>query len=753
MQTSIKVYCRFRPSRHELSALNAPPSMLNAEDIPLVEFFNSEGEVDPLQQTDINKLPHTIIVKNSVKTLHQSSFDCVFLPYSTQSQVYQPVRSLVDGLFNGNNATIFSYGLTGSGKTFSLFGPSLESLYDPTLQGIFPRAVNQIFDNISSDTSSSSYSVSISLLEIYKESLSDMLSSHNLPLAIREDVSRGIFVQNLSCHIVSSSEELMSMVTRGLNKRITASTRMNATSSRSHVLAIISLVKTVSDENGKYVITSRFNVSDLAGSERVSRTEVEGVRLEEAKKINQSLSTLGNVIRAIVDESPHVPYRDSKLTLALRDSLGGNSHSLVLANCSMDGDDLMETVSTLQFAARVARVKNFVKQNKVESVESLTYQLKNVKGELSERTLEVSLLKEFLTAKLGADWDSQFDLFLANADLSSSQAIRPSLSSTCRCSATIERLLLERSQSEEIKTALVKTLKNKSQRIVELEREIQNPSRMESDDVDPRPRAQSIIDSHVFLSDPIPSEHFSVRKRRSSPFINWLIPKAKRPSRDTNHYYLTGFLYKKTTKNKWKERWFALDAARKTLSYYYTEKDLDPVKTFNLTLGVRVIGFMDGERSNCFEVYVPSESDNEGLKLSSASQSNMSDWMRAINYVINQTSKEPEAQSPSSSTRQVSSFDFCDKSGWVYILADNGSWVRRFITLAASSVIVASQTSSALSPDSHTFKIAQCTAKNEGTSGGFFSWSVSGDDVRLIFGVESECTRDDWLMAFMNVCR
>ncbi|KAL0222608.1 hypothetical protein RCL1_002462 [Eukaryota sp. TZLM3-RCL] len=526
MQTSVKVYCRFRPVRQlipsfESANLPSNSTLFSNDETPDFLFYNTQGSVNINSPLDESCLPHTIQIKTASKVLHTASLDCIFPPSCTQSDVYKPVEELVDGLFSGFNATIFSYGLSGSGKTYSLFGPSLQSFNDPSLMGIFPRAVHQIFSSISdhlSLSSSTHFQVGVSILEIYRECLSDLLNKNSEPLAIREDNSRGVYVQNLTVHYVSSSQELLNTVSNGLKQRISASTRMNASSSRSHVVVVVSITKTVNDPiTGTTVVTSRLNISDLAGSERVSRTECEGVRLEEAKKINLSLSTLGNVIRAIVDKNPHVPYRESKLTLCLRDSLGGNSKCLVVVNCSMDVDDCGETISSLQFASRVAKVQNFVKINKTESVESLTRQLSLANHTINEQELYISLLKQFMTS-VEPNWELLFENFIRDdsiekrtvphqsnlidsevddcsfsesvsctsdcapfSDTSANHSRRLSETSSVasflkidttscqQCSDLVERLRLERAQADELRGALVKALQNKTKQVADLE--------------------------------------------------------------------------------------------------------------------------------------------------------------------------------------------------------------------------------------------------------------------------------------------
>ena len=279
-------------------------------------------------------------------------------------------KGVVDSSLKGYNATIFAYGQTGTGKTYTMEG------FDSNNQrGIIPRAIEQIFEHVSSNiTPRKRFLVRASYLQIYNECISDLLKPERTNLSIREDKKRGVFVEGLSEWVVRSPEEIYGLMERGGAMRATGAHKMNEMSSRSHAVFIIiceQSQKTYLDKHGNEITETqiqkgvpvdekntkqsftvgKLNLVDLAGSERVRLTGATGVRLQESKKINQSLSALGNVIAALTDKKgrKHIPYRDSKLTRILEDSLGGNCKTTMMAMCSPAQEAFMESLSTLKY--------------------------------------------------------------------------------------------------------------------------------------------------------------------------------------------------------------------------------------------------------------------------------------------------------------------------------------------------------------------------------------------------------------------
>eukprot|EP01051_Picozoa_sp_SAG22_P001106 SAG22_NODE_39_length_26283_cov_18.486653_5_plen_496_part_00 len=261
-----------------------------------------------------------------------------------------------------------------------MFGPSKSKL-DP-LAGIIPRATNRIFAALEEMTQAGEIEASVqcSFLEIYCEEIRDLLNPSNRALKLHETPSKGVWVDGLTELFVSSAEEALNVIEIGDKCRSVAHTQMNEASSRSHSLFILNITQRRQDGSST---VSRLNLADLAGSEQVKKTGATGQTLEEAKKINQSLSALGNCINALTENRPYVPYRDSKLTHLLRESLGGNTKSNLIVCCSPHAFNLDETVSTLRFAQRAKTIKTTVKQNIVVSRKELEAIIERQKREIA----------------------------------------------------------------------------------------------------------------------------------------------------------------------------------------------------------------------------------------------------------------------------------------------------------------------------------------------------------------------------------
>jgi len=296
------------------------------------------------------------------------TFDRIFDPSSLQSQVFETVGvPLVATVFEGYNGTIFAYGQTSSGKTHTMQGPDIT---DPKMRGVIPRVVEAIFETISNAEENMEFTVRGSYVEIYLERIRDLLEPSRKNLQVREDPSKGIYVDGMSEKYVNSTEELMGLMQLGASNRAQAATGMNEGSSRSHSVFILQLVQ--QDTITKSMRTSKINLVDLAGSEMIRKTGASGARLDEAKTINLSLSALGNVINALTDgKSTHVPYRDSKLTRMLQESLGGNARTWLVINVSPSSYNASETLSTLRFGNRAKSIQNKAVVNQVRSVEEL----------------------------------------------------------------------------------------------------------------------------------------------------------------------------------------------------------------------------------------------------------------------------------------------------------------------------------------------------------------------------------------------
>ena len=302
-------------------------------------------------------------------TYHHFTFDYIYDQDSTQVQVYEnTARAAVLSVLEGYNATLLAYGQTGTGKTYTMEGFKYNST-DPQ-RGIVPRASEEIFKFIeSSQSANATFMVRASYLQIYNEYISDLLKPDRGILQIREEKRRGVFVEGLSEWAVRCPADICSLMQKGETTRATASTKMNDVSSRSHAVFIIIVEHMIVGEGdfqeGQEITVGKLNLVDLAGSERVRVTGATGKRLEESKKINQSLSALGNVIAALTDTRPrtHIPYRDSKLTRLLEDSLGGNCKTTMMAMISPAEDAFGESLSSIKFANRAKNIRNIPKIN------------------------------------------------------------------------------------------------------------------------------------------------------------------------------------------------------------------------------------------------------------------------------------------------------------------------------------------------------------------------------------------------------
>ena len=285
----------------------------------------------------------------------------------------------MDDILNGYNGTVFAYGQTGAGKSYTMMGSDIDN---EESKGIIPRIVEQIFTSILASPGNIEYTVRVSYMEIYMERIRDLLQPSNDNLPVHEEKSRGVYVKGLLEIYVSSVEEVYEVMRRGGTARATAATNMNQESSRSHSIFVITItqknVETGSAKSGQLFLV------DLAGSEKVGKTGASGQTLEEAKKINKSLSALGMVINSLTDgKSTHIPYRDSKLTRILQESLGGNSRTTLIVNCSPSSYNGEETLGTLRFGVRAKAIKNKAKINAELSPAELKQLLKKAQAQVT----------------------------------------------------------------------------------------------------------------------------------------------------------------------------------------------------------------------------------------------------------------------------------------------------------------------------------------------------------------------------------
>ena len=323
---NIRVYVRFRPFN-----------------VVETELMNSgDGFETPEYK------PNEIVKINTHKNEKENNncpifkFDKVFKSDTPQVNIYEVVgKEIVKDVMDGYNGTIFAYGQSGSGKTFTMYGSDID---DEENKGLIPRIVDEIFNYVDNSDPNVTFQFKLSVLQIYKEVIYDLLTGEK-NLQIKESPARGIYVDGLSEVYLSSEEDFLNYADIAENNRKVGETRLNQQSSRSHSIMILEVTQSFKKEN--LMKKGILNLVDLAGSEKVSKTGAVGETLEEAKKINLSLSALGNVIHALTSNQEHIPYRDSKLTRILQESLGGNYKTSLIVACSPHSYNVEETISSL----------------------------------------------------------------------------------------------------------------------------------------------------------------------------------------------------------------------------------------------------------------------------------------------------------------------------------------------------------------------------------------------------------------------
>mmetsp|Transcript_4750 Transcript_4750/g.10885 ORF Transcript_4750/g.10885 Transcript_4750/m.10885 type:complete len:798 (+) Transcript_4750:195-2588(+) len=329
LKGNIRVFCRVRPKLPHEDGEGCDTAVLFPEDKPELEdnFVSCFDEA-----------------KGSEKIFE---FDHTFGPSSTQEQVFEEVEALVTSVLDGYNVCIFAYGQTGSGKTYTMEG-------EPNDKGINPRTLARLFDQITS-RNDYDYQVEFSVLEIYNEEIKDLLDPKpQKKLEVRQGPD-GNFVQELQCSKVKTYDDVIALWAAARENRTTFSNNINEHSSRSHL--VISVYARGENRATGVQSFGKLHLVDLAGSERLSRTNATGDRLKEAQNINKSLSALGDVIAAAANKAGHIPYRNSKLTHVLQDSLGQDSKTLMIVQSSPLTKDIGESICSLTFAARARTVE------------------------------------------------------------------------------------------------------------------------------------------------------------------------------------------------------------------------------------------------------------------------------------------------------------------------------------------------------------------------------------------------------------
>ncbi|EMG50460.1 KIP3 Kinesin-like protein KIP3 [Candida maltosa Xu316] len=332
--------------------------IINVVDDRMLIFDPSE--TNPLTKMQKNAFPNSF--KGSRIREHRFVFDRLFDEDSSQDQVYKnTTQPLLDSILDGYNATVFAYGATGCGKTHTISGT-------PDDPGVIFLTMKELYQKIEELSDRKIIDVSLSYLEIYNETIRDLLHPETRcqSLVIREDANNKISVANLSSHRPNSVEEVMELIIHGNRNRTSSPTEANATSSRSHAVLQINVVQKdrTADTSQEHTFAT-LSIIDLAGSERAAATKNRGARLNEGANINKSLLALGNCINALCDprRKNHVPYRDSKLTRLLKFSLGGNCKTVMIVCVSPSSQHYDETLNTLKYADRAKEIKTKIIRN------------------------------------------------------------------------------------------------------------------------------------------------------------------------------------------------------------------------------------------------------------------------------------------------------------------------------------------------------------------------------------------------------
>ncbi|KAA0169337.1 hypothetical protein FNF28_02118 [Cafeteria roenbergensis] len=398
---NIKVYCRVRPL--------LPTERDGGDKAGFLEVKEGATVV-------ANQPLNGVASSGGVYKRLNFDFDDVFDTETTQEEVFdRAARSVVEGVMDGYHGTIFAYGQSGSGKTHTMQGPDLARLSD---HGIGPRSVYELFRLIEEAPESCRFTVRISCVEIYMERVRDLLDLRGNNLSIRQDPTKGVFVSGAREEYVASPEEMLSLVAQSAANRVVSATGLNTDSSRSH--AVTTVTVEIRDEAEGAMRVGKLSLVDLAGSEMVRKTLATGLNLEEAKIINKSLSALGNVIKALAGRGSissigslastvgtsahsavggsgsgprHVPYRDSKLTRLLQDSLGGNCRTALIICASDNARHGNETLSTLRFGARASRVQNHAVVNRLRTAEEMAAQLVKAEAAIDAQAALIQQLK------------------------------------------------------------------------------------------------------------------------------------------------------------------------------------------------------------------------------------------------------------------------------------------------------------------------------------------------------------------------
>lgn len=376
-QTNIKVIVRVRPINERESQENYRQVIKVLDSKMLI--FDPKEEQNPFFYRGVQQKGRDLLKKQNKEL--EFMFDYVFDMDSSNDTVFEgTTKDIITDLLDGYNCSVFAYGATGAGKTHTMLGKDS----DP---GITYRTMAELFHQIEVQRDHRDFNLGVTYLEIYNENVQDLLHKSG-PLALREDARAGVIVANLKIVAIENAEELLSLLARGNKNRTQHPTDANQESSRSH--AVFQVYVNISNKLDGQVKHVKLSMIDLAGSERASATGCKGARFKEGANINKSLLALGNCINNLADGVKHIPYRDSKLTRLLKDSLGGNCRTVMIANIGPSSLSYEDTYNTLRYANRAKKIKTNIKKNIINCQMHVTGYIKLV----DELKKENGLLKQ-----------------------------------------------------------------------------------------------------------------------------------------------------------------------------------------------------------------------------------------------------------------------------------------------------------------------------------------------------------------------
>ncbi|XP_047516275.1 kinesin-like protein KIF18A isoform X1 [Pieris napi] len=402
MSSTIKVVVRVRPLNMKEMQSNNRIVVDVVDDKMLV--FDPKEETRPFFYQGVQQ-PNKNYLKRANKEL-KFVFDDVCGQEASNQDVFETTtKDIISSLMEGYNCSVFAYGATGAGKTFTMIG----TLENP---GITYLTMEHLFYTIDSFEKDRDFDIGVSYIEVYNENVYDLLKPSSTPLQLREDSKYGVMVAGLSLHSIKTARELLNMLEDGNKNRTQHPTDANAESSRSH--AVFQVYVKMQYKISSQLRMVKLSMIDLAGSERASATGCKGARFKEGANINKSLLSLGNCINKLADGSNYIPYRDSKLTRLLKDSLGGNCKTVMIANVSPSCITYEDTYNTLKYAARANKIQLSVKKNIVDGDirasqyvkinEELKKRIKELEAKLSLSSLKTGKESDGVKEKLSQQW-------------------------------------------------------------------------------------------------------------------------------------------------------------------------------------------------------------------------------------------------------------------------------------------------------------------------------------------------------------